>query len=106
LSSSLPLPTTARARHPSRRADELLRMLLERSASSLKKDLASGRNPTSLEQFRLYLELSDFLCHERAASEYAGSGATKRSRARVFQRQRLRVSLAAHPISISSVNAP
>jgi hypothetical protein len=44
--------------------------LLERSASSLKKDLASGRNPTSLEQLRLYLKLSDFLCHERAASEF------------------------------------
>jgi hypothetical protein len=29
-----------RAHHPPRRADELLRMLLERAASSLKKDLA------------------------------------------------------------------
>ena len=35
----------------------------------LKEDLAPGRNPTSLEQSRLYLELSDFLCCERAASE-------------------------------------
>jgi hypothetical protein len=59
----------ARARHPPRRADELLRTLLERAASSLKKDLASGRNPANLEQSRLYLELSDFLCRERAASE-------------------------------------
>jgi hypothetical protein len=59
----------ARARHASRRADELLRTLLERAASSLKEDLAPGRNPASLKQSRLYLELSDFLCRERAASE-------------------------------------
>jgi hypothetical protein len=45
-----------------------LRTLLERAASSL-EDLALGRNSVSLEQSRLYLELSDFLCRERAASE-------------------------------------
>ena len=61
----------ARARRFPRRADELLRTLLERAASSLKEDLAPGpgRNPASLDQSRLYLELSDFLCREKAASE-------------------------------------
>jgi hypothetical protein len=48
---------------------ELLRTLLERAASSLKQDLAPGRNPASLEQSRLYLELSDFLCREKGASD-------------------------------------
>ena len=53
-------------RRPPRR--ELLRTLLERAAASLKEDLAPGRNPASLGQSRLYLELSDFVCRERAAA--------------------------------------
>ena len=57
-------------RRPTRlRGDDLLRTLLERATSSLKEDLAPGRNPASLEQSRLYLELSDFLCRERGASD-------------------------------------
>jgi hypothetical protein len=51
------------------RGNELLRTLLERAASSLKQDLAPGRNPASLEQSRLYLELSDFVCREKGASD-------------------------------------
>ena len=57
-----------RARRGPRRADELLRTLLGRAASSLKEDLAPGRNPASLDQSRLYLELSDFLCRESPAA--------------------------------------
>jgi hypothetical protein len=52
-----------------RRGDELLRTLLERATSSLKEDVAPGRNPATLEQSRPYLELSDFLCRERGASD-------------------------------------
>jgi len=55
--------------HAPRRADELLRTLLGRAGASLKEDLAPGRNPASLDQSRLYLELSDFLCRERAAAD-------------------------------------
>ena len=57
-----------RARRGPRRVDELLRTLLGRAASSLKEDLAPGRNPASLDQSRLYLELSDFLCRESSAA--------------------------------------
>jgi hypothetical protein len=57
-------------RGPARlRGDDLLRTLLERATSSLKEDLAPRRNPASLEQSRIYLELSDFLCRERGASD-------------------------------------
>ena len=55
--------------HAPRRADELLRTLLGRAGASLKEDLAPGRNPASLDQSRLYLELSDFLCRERSAAD-------------------------------------
>src|SRR5579863_9026797 len=59
-----------RGRRPARRrGDELLRTLLERATSSLKEDLAPGRNPASLDQSRLYLELSDFVCRERGAAD-------------------------------------
>jgi hypothetical protein len=62
-----------RARHhhhhaPRRCADELLRTLLERATASLKEDLAPGRNPASLDQSRLYLELSDFVCRRESAT--------------------------------------
>lgn len=49
----------ARRRFPRR---DLLRTLLERAAASLKEDLAPGRIPANLDQSRLYLELSDFVC--------------------------------------------
>ena len=64
-----------RARHhhlhhhaPRRCADELLRTLLERATASLKEDLAPGRNPAGLDQSRLYLELSDFVCRRESAT--------------------------------------
>jgi len=44
-------------------------MLLERAALSLKQGLALGRDLTSLEQSRLYLRLSDFLCCEWDTSD-------------------------------------
>ena len=59
---------------PRRCADELLRTLLERATASLKEDLAPGRNPASLDQSRLYLELSDFVC--RRESPTAATAAT------------------------------
>ena len=40
-----------------------------RAVAALKDDLAPGRNPSSLEQSRLYLELSDLLCRGRGASD-------------------------------------
>ncbi|KAI0293244.1 apoptosis inhibitory protein 5-domain-containing protein [Russula brevipes] len=56
---------------PTRRGDELLQTLLARAAAALKEDLAPPRrnSPASLEQSRAYLELSDFLCRERGASD-------------------------------------
>ncbi len=54
---------------PARRGSELLRTLLGRAAPALKEDLAPGRNHASLEQSRVYLELSDFLCRERGAAD-------------------------------------
>ncbi|KAH9026572.1 hypothetical protein EDB84DRAFT_1401310 [Lactarius hengduanensis] len=48
-----------------RRANELVHLLLARVASALREDLAPGRNPASLEQFRGYLELSYLLPRER-----------------------------------------
>jgi hypothetical protein len=69
LSFSLPSPTIIHMHHPPQHADELLQMLLEQSALSLKKDLTSECNSVSLEQFHLYLKLLDFLCHKRVASE-------------------------------------
>jgi hypothetical protein len=54
---------------PARRGSELLRALLGRAAAALKEDLAPGRNHASLEQSRVYLELSDFLCRERGAAD-------------------------------------
>ena len=56
---------------PSRHSDELLRTLLAQAASSLKEDLAPRRNPASLEQTRVYLELSDLLCRGKSASDPA-----------------------------------
>ncbi|KAI0301050.1 apoptosis inhibitory protein 5-domain-containing protein [Multifurca ochricompacta] len=53
---------------PTPRGNELLRMLLAKATSSLKKDLAPGRNPANLEQSYGYLELADFLCCERVVS--------------------------------------
>ena len=57
---------------PSRRGggdDELLTTLLAQAAAALKNDLAPGRNPASLEQSRLYLELSELLCRGKGASD-------------------------------------
>jgi hypothetical protein len=54
---------------PARRGDELLQMLLGQAAGALKEDLAPGQNHVSLEQSRVYLELSDFLCRERGAAD-------------------------------------
>jgi len=44
-------------------------MLLAQAAAALKDDLAPGRNPASLEQSRVYLELSDLLCRGKGASD-------------------------------------
>ncbi|KAH9026561.1 hypothetical protein EDB84DRAFT_1579770 [Lactarius hengduanensis] len=48
-----------------RRANELVHLLLPRVPSALREDLAPGRNPANLEQFRGYLELSYLLPRER-----------------------------------------
>ncbi|KAH9017318.1 hypothetical protein EDB85DRAFT_1874480, partial [Lactarius pseudohatsudake] len=48
-----------------RRANELVHLLLPRVPSALREDLALGRNPANLEQFRGYLELSYLLPRER-----------------------------------------
>ncbi|KAH9957988.1 apoptosis inhibitory protein 5-domain-containing protein [Russula compacta] len=54
---------------PTRHGNELLQTLLTQAATSLKEDLVPGRNPASLEQSRLYLELSDLLCREKGVSD-------------------------------------
>ncbi|KAH9991813.1 apoptosis inhibitory protein 5-domain-containing protein [Russula vinacea] len=63
------LPSFNNGRMPSRHSDELLRTLLAQAASSLKEDLAPRRSPASLEQTRVYLELSDLLCRGKGASD-------------------------------------
>ncbi|KAH9053365.1 apoptosis inhibitory protein 5-domain-containing protein [Lactarius vividus] len=54
---------------PTRRGNELVLLLLARAASALREDLAPGRNPASLEQSRVYLELSDLLCRAKSAAD-------------------------------------
>ncbi|KAH9017315.1 hypothetical protein EDB85DRAFT_2155262 [Lactarius pseudohatsudake] len=56
---------------PTRRGNELVHLLLARAASTLREDLAPGRNPASLEQSRGYLELSDLLCRAKGAADPA-----------------------------------
>jgi hypothetical protein len=63
------LPSFNNGRVPSRHSDELLRTLLAQASASLKEDLAPRRNPASLEQTRVYLELSDLLCRGKGASD-------------------------------------
>jgi hypothetical protein len=54
---------------PTRHGNELVSALLARAGSSLREDLAPGRNPANLDQSRVYLELSDLLCRAKSAAE-------------------------------------
>ncbi len=56
---------------PTRRGNDLVRILLARAARSLREDLAPGRNPANLERSRVYLELSDLLCRAKGAADPA-----------------------------------
>ncbi|KAH8997053.1 hypothetical protein EDB83DRAFT_2534313 [Lactarius deliciosus] len=53
------------------RGNELVLLLLTRAAEAPWEDLTPGRTPSSPQQCRGYLELSDLLCHAKGAADLA-----------------------------------